>query len=160
MRGRKPKPTRLKILTGNPGKRAINRSEPQPRGGVPRCPAHLDAGAKAEWRRVAAELRAMGLVTPVDRAALAAYCQAWSRWAQAELKVREFGAVLVRQGKDGQSEFYPNPYLAVANVALVQMRSFASEFGMTPSSRTRLAVEPQREADPLEEFLAKKKANG
>lgn len=160
MRGRKPKPTRLKILTGNPGKRAINRNEPQPRGATPRCPPHLDAGAKAEWRRVSADLKSMGLLTAVDRAALAAYCQAWSRWAAAELKLREFGAVLVRQGKDGQSEFYPNPYLAVANVALMHMRSFASEFGMTPSSRTRLAVEPAREVDPLEEFLAKKKAGG
>ena len=72
MRGRKPKPTRLKLLEGNPGKRRINGQEPQPPWTLPSCPAHLSPSAKAEWKRLAKTLNAVGLLTQVDRAALAA----------------------------------------------------------------------------------------
>ena len=45
----------------------------------------------------------------------------------------------------------PNPYLAIANKAMEQMRALLAEFGMSPSSRTRVAVEvPEPESDPLE----------
>src|SRR5687768_3708732 len=87
-RGRKPKPTLLKILDGNPGKRPINESEPNAPDGVPDCPDWLDDEAKAEWARVIPELREMGLLSRADRPALAAYCTAWSRWVQAEAQVR------------------------------------------------------------------------
>lgn len=52
-RGRKPKPTALKVLEGNPGKRQLNVVEPKPRNKAPKCPAWLDAEAKKEWRRLA-----------------------------------------------------------------------------------------------------------
>lgn len=35
MRGRKPKPTYLKLLNGNPGKRALNEQEPKPERALP-----------------------------------------------------------------------------------------------------------------------------
>ena len=75
MRGRKPKPTRLKLIEGNPGRRPIRGDEPQPPASQPTCPAHLSPTAKAEWKRLAQSLNAIGLLTQVDRAALAAYCQ-------------------------------------------------------------------------------------
>jgi P27 family predicted phage terminase small subunit len=151
MRGRKPKPTRLRILENNPGKRPLNDSEPQPRRCVPACPPHIDKEAKREWRRVAKELDACGLLTVVDRAALAAYCQAWSRWVKAEGILQKSGEVLKHPEK---GVLYPNPYLAVANRALKQMHEFLSEFGMTPASRTRIHVaRPAAEADELAAFL-------
>ena len=82
-RRRKPKPTRLKLIDGNPGKRPINAREPNPMAGVPTCPAHLSPRAKAEWKRLARQMNALGIVTELDRAALAAYCQAYGRWAEA-----------------------------------------------------------------------------
>ena len=93
MAGRRPKPTALKALQGNPGKRPLNRHEPQP-GGLPKCPKHLDGQARKEWKRISRELIACGLLTEVDRAALAAYCVAWSRWIDAEANVRKFGGVI------------------------------------------------------------------
>jgi len=89
MRGRKPKPTHLKLLEGNPDKRAINGAEPQPARGIPTCPAHLSPPAKAEWKRLAQDLHRIGLLTLVDRGALAAYCQSWGRWVEAERKLQE-----------------------------------------------------------------------
>jgi hypothetical protein len=41
MRGRKPKPTALKRLDGNPGKRGYNHDEPVLPEGLPDCPGHL-----------------------------------------------------------------------------------------------------------------------
>jgi P27 family predicted phage terminase small subunit len=106
--------------------------------GTPTCPRHLNKGARAEWKRISAELSASGLLTNVDRAALAAYCSSYARWAEAEENVQKFGTVI----KSPKSGFpIQNPYVGVANTALEQMRRWAVEFGMTPSSRSRIHVE-------------------
>jgi P27 family predicted phage terminase small subunit len=137
MRGRKPIPTQLKILRGNPGKRPLNDNEPAPCRGIPPCPRHLNLEARKEWKRVSRELDAQGLLSVVDRAAFAGYCVAWSRWVDAEQKLNESGPVL-KSPTSGQ--LYQNPYLAVANRAMVEIRSFAALFGLDPFSRTRLQV--------------------
>lgn len=153
MVGRKPKPTALRELQGNPGKRPLNKREPKP-SGTPTCPSHLDADAKKEWKRISRELTTLGLLTSVDRAALAAYCAAYSRWVAAELNIQKFGTVI----KSPKSGFpIQNPYVSVANTALDHLRKFAAEFGLTPASRTRLQVEPrqnQKDSDPFAAFMA------
>jgi P27 family predicted phage terminase small subunit len=156
MVGRKPKPSALKELTGNPGKRALNKNEPKP-GGVPTRPSSLDATGKREWTRISRELIAVGLLTSVDRAMLAAYCDAWSRWSQA---TKELQALRVTKGKSvlvvGTKTGYPmqNPLIGIINTAADQMRKFGTELGLSPSSRTRLAVESTRDPkDPFEEFM-------
>jgi phage terminase small subunit len=42
LRGPAPKPTAIKRLEGNPGKRKLNEMEPKMTVGVPECPDHLD----------------------------------------------------------------------------------------------------------------------
>jgi P27 family predicted phage terminase small subunit len=150
MPGRRPKPTALKELEGNPGKRALNQSEPHP-GGIAKCPPHLDKDAKREWRRLSAELISLGLLSVCDMAAFAAYCSAYSRWVAAEKNLQKFGMV-IKSPKSG----YPiqNPYLGVANTALGNMHRFMTEFGLTPSSRTRLSIDSApTSADPFTEFM-------
>lgn len=150
MAGRRPKPTALKELAGNPGKRALNKNEPK-FSGLPTCPSHLDKQAKAEWKRVSKELSAVGLLTAVDRAALAAYCQCWSRWVQAEQKIQETSLV-VKAAKSG----YPiqNPFVSIANTALDLMKKFLTEFGLTPASRSRLSVDADKSTDdPFVAFM-------
>ena len=146
--GRKPTPTRLKMLRGNPGKRAVNRKEPQPANVAPSCPKELSAVAKVEWRRVSKELHSLGLLTRIDRAALAAYCESWSTWIGAIQKVQQTGTI-VRAPESG----FPmqSPYLSVANQAQKQMRAYLTEFGMTPSARTRVGVtvEPAEKPDTI-----------
>ena len=140
MPGPRPKPTRLKRLAGNPGKRPLNRNEPEPEPGIPSVPAHLDDEAKAEWGRISEELDALGLLTSVDRAALAAYCQAWSTWVESVEKLRSMGKII--KSPSG----YPmvNPYVAIHNKALDHMHKYAVEFGLTPASRSRISVQPKR----------------
>lgn len=148
--GRRPKPTAQKQLEGSRIRHDVRR-EPRP-DGIPTCPKHLDKGAKAEWRRISAELVKLGLLTSVDRAALAAYCAAYSRWADAEANVQKFGAVI----KSPKSGFpIQSPYVGIANVSIDIMRKFLVEFGMTPASRTRISSDaPPTSTDPFSEFMA------
>ncbi len=138
LRGPAPKPTALKELQGNPGKRALNKSEPRPAATLPRCPSHLSGEAKAEWRRVARTLHESGLLTQVDRAALAIYCQAWARWVKAEGQIQRHGEVV----KSAAGNVMQNPYLSIANRAMKQMQLMARELGMTPSARSQIKVQP------------------
>ncbi|WP_417208440.1 phage terminase small subunit P27 family [Antarctobacter sp.] len=84
MRGRKPKPSGLKLVTGTDRSDRQNPSEPKPQPACPEPPDHLKGEARAEWDRVCGQLCALGILSQIDRAALAAYCQAYGRWVQAE----------------------------------------------------------------------------
>jgi P27 family predicted phage terminase small subunit len=136
VRGRKPKPTHLKLIEGNPGKRPINGAEPKPPGGQPTCPAHLSPTAKAEWKRLASDLNAIGLLTLIDRAALATYCQSYGRWVEAERKLTETPPLL----KTPAGYVQQSPWLTIANKERELMARYMTELGLTPSSRSRLAI--------------------
>jgi P27 family predicted phage terminase small subunit len=149
MPGRRPKPPHLKLLTGNPGKRPFHKGQPTPKLELSKPPAHLDAEAKREWRRVAPQLYECGLLTVLDVDALAIYCASWSMWVEAEKQLEEQG--LTVPGRSGTMK--ANPWLAVANQARRQMLAMAQEFGMTPLSRGRIKVEPPQSPDPFEDLL-------
>lgn len=135
--GRKPKPTALKLLDGNPGKRPIAPDEPRPIVEAPLCPEHLTAEARTEWDRIVPQLLKLGLLTQVDAVSLAAYCVLYARWCDAERKVTEGGMVVESYGQT-----LPNPHLSIANNTLKLLHSFASEFGLTPASRTKVRAQP------------------
>ena len=98
-------------------------------------PAHLDDQARAKWAE------AYPLVA--DRAepdqgtldALAAYCMAYSRWADAESNISQIGGTVV---KSPAGFAIPNPYLAVAAAAQRQMRQWGAELGLTPAARKKV----------------------
>ena len=137
--GRKPKPTRLKIIEGNPGRRPLNTKEPRPRLGRPTCPAWLLPEAKREWRRVVPELEALGMLTAIDRASLSAYCQSWGRMVEAEEQVNRYGSILKSKNSD---YVQVSPYETLRRHNAQAVRAFATEFGLTPSSRSRLSLTP------------------
>ena len=145
MRGPKPTPTALRLLRGNPGKRPLNAQEPQPLAATPDCPEHLDAAAALEWVRIVPELETLGLLTLIDRAALAAYCQAYSRWQAAEAIIATEGLTTLNL-KTGCVRAHPAVSIAKESMRLV--REFMSEFGLSPASRTRLKVEPKQKGVP------------
>lgn len=155
MRGRKPKPTAMKKLAGNPGKRALNSSEPQPEAPdrPPYAPRHLSDEAQKEWRRIVKALLRMGLYTEVDRVALEMYCQAYGDWLDAEQMVREQGAVL----ESDKGNFYQNPWYAAANREWEKLRKMLPEFGLTPSARSRLTIDEPEERDEFAELLFRRR---
>ncbi len=172
-KGRKPTPSYLKLVKGNPGRRRLNAAEPKPELALPTVPPHLSDEAKVEWGRLANELYSLGLLTRIDRAGLAAYCQVYSDWVEAEAMIRKTGTVIkspikttVHRKKDGSEVTestggYPmqSPFLAIRNKCLELMHKYLVEFGMTPSSRTRVNTTAgngglKRPDDPSRKYFA------
>lgn len=148
-RGRPPKPTRLKVLTGNPGRRHLNAGEPRPPSGAPTCPTWLDKEAKSEWRRVVPILDRLGLLSRVDRSAVAAYCTAWAELHWATVQLRKGRTYTTKEG-----QVCVHPAVGMQRSALQHVRQFAALFGLDPSSRGKLAVPGgQGEEAELNDFL-------
>jgi P27 family predicted phage terminase small subunit len=154
VRGRKPKPTAIKELEGNPGKRAINKKEPKPESKIPVCPSHLKGEARTEWKRLTEELDALHMISNLERAALAACCTAWADYVKACNKLEKEGEVIISE-KGG---LYQNPWVAIKKRSMDQVMKFYAEFGMTPSSRSRVKVETPGEEEEMEGFLFGNKA--
>jgi P27 family predicted phage terminase small subunit len=158
-RGTKPKPTHLKLVTGNPGKRALNDAEVKPDPLIPDPPPELSADARVEWEVISKRLLAAGILTAIDRAALAAYCQAYGRWVQAERALAEMAKRdLITTGlliKTTNGNAIQNPLVGTANKAMSDMVRYAAEFGMTPSSRSGIRINfNQRHEEPSDHFFA------
>lgn len=152
MRGRKPKPSKIKNLQG--GKKTSHRDgnalEPVPVSLPPDCPAHLDDEARLEWMRMSKELEALGILTKIDKAIFASYCQSWSMWISAAKQIQDNGIVF--KAPSG----YPllSPYFSIMNKAEDKMRRALIELGMSPSARSRLKVEkPKQTINPMDDFL-------
>src|SRR6476659_9842960 len=93
-RGARPLPTKLKAVRGTLRKGRTNMHEPDLDVEIPRCPAHLSGEAKREWKRISLDLVGYGLLTRIDRAALALYCEAWGRWVEAEDSLKRYGVMV------------------------------------------------------------------
>ena len=151
-RGPQPKPTALAKLQGNPGKRPLPKNEPQPKRVLPRVPSHLSDEGKKEWRRISRKLYDLGVLTEVDLDALASYCEHWATWKQATAMMRQEG--LVVETPNGYLQ--PSPWINIADKAFKNVLALLREFGMTPSSRTRVKVEKSEGPSEFEQFLARK----
>jgi P27 family predicted phage terminase small subunit len=128
--------------------------------GKPEPPEHLAGEAREEWARVLLDLAAMGVLGRENRVALAIYCQAWARMVRAERHIAEHGEV-VPAPRTGTPMH--NPYLSIANRAADTVMKIATEFGLTPSSRSRVGASAigmpgqgskSDEADNFEKWLA------
>ncbi len=143
-RGPKPKPTALKKLQGNPGKRKLNESEPQFTG-IPTPPDFLGPEALAEWNRLGPELAHLGLLKNADRAAFAAYCEAYGDFQKYTREIKDTGETFTTdKGYVGI-----HPFVALRNKALEKLRQYAAEFGLTPAARSKVTV-PETDENPEE----------
>ena len=164
MRGRKPKPTKLKLVQGNPGKRPLNTDEPKPRDGPGNCPPILkqyDRRAKAEddqepdavseylgavkcWHEITSVECWGQQLTRADRHMLINYCVLYARLQKAESRIRRFGEVVATPAGFP----VPSPWVGIANKCRGDMHRIASEFGGTPSARTRIQVGKSKHSPP------------
>ncbi|NUN51832.1 MAG: phage terminase small subunit P27 family [Planctomycetaceae bacterium] len=160
--GRKRKPTVLKLLEGTYRKDRANPNEAAPRPSLLRPPPVLRGEARVEWVRLARELFHLGLLTKVDRAALAIHCADWGNLCRAVRDIEERGAVLQTfetvtdpQGVEHQVLVAErlNPYLRVYRQAKEGVLRTAAEFGMTPAARSKVtAAGPADGSKPAEDF--------
>lgn len=135
MRGRKPKPTALKLIDGNPGRTKISKNEPKCFASA-KVPTWLSREAKVEWRRYAPELERMGLLTEIDVPVFAGLCSAIADFRWCEKHLAENGRLTT--AKNGEPR--TSPVVVQRRHALEHIRQFSAEFGLTPSSRTRITV--------------------
>lgn len=153
MPGPLPIPTRLKALRGNPGKRPLNESEPQPTPGIPEMPAWLNTFpvAVSEWEREAKELNLMGILTLAEtgvlamRAYLASQIQAMAAEIQVEGRMIAMKVYSKKTKRTIVVGHKPNPKCAQLASLLPEYRSLGASLGLDPASRSRLHVSPKRE---------------
>ena len=144
-RGPKALPANVHILRGNPSKRPHGAliGEFRPEVEIPNCPAVLWPDAKREWHRLAALLKQYGLISKLDRGALAMCCQEWAKWQWAESKIAEANKADPK-GEAGmievaQSGFrMQSVYLQIAAKSSERYEKLKSCFGLSPSDRTRV----------------------
>jgi P27 family predicted phage terminase small subunit len=141
MIGRPPKPARLKLLEGNRGKRPIAQ-EPEFSPGAPIRPKGLPPKARELWGLIVRELDRLGLISQVDGAALQGACIAYAhaRWADRRIEECQRRLAGKKRGPKKGALLGLSIQNAASRKAWQQFRSFATEFGLTPASRSRLAV--------------------
>lgn len=157
-RGPKPLPNNVHVLNNNPSKKSAAQlmESLQPEIEIPGCPPHLLQEAKKEWKRITPELARYGLISKLDRAALASYCQTWAmksfadkqldramklaaqKAAEAEAKgeIYEGGDGMVIYTKAGNQIYSPH-YIISKNLTYMLDRLLAN-FGLSPSARGRV----------------------
>ncbi len=141
-KGVRPIPTQLKIIKGTDQPCRIRRDEPKPAMDNIKPPVTLSPEAKKQWDVVVKELTDSKIMTNLDTHALEMYCEAYAVWIGAIKQVQKVGAVV--KGTAGHP--VQSPFLHVANKAFDQMKAMLIEFGMTPSSRTRVSATDTKES--------------
>ncbi|MDP3228386.1 MAG: phage terminase small subunit P27 family [Acidovorax sp.] len=151
-RGPLPKPAALRLLEGNAGKRPLDLAAGvNPRIEIPSPPKHLGVEAKKEWKRITPLLEDLGLISGLDRAALALYCQAAGRLAELEMAFNGKVAGLVAKGMDYCDAVYEASYATTPSgyaqqsviVQLIgkhreQLNRYLMHFGLSPAARGRV----------------------
>lgn len=163
MAGRKRKPKKLHMLHGTLRGDRHNLDEPEPEPNIPDPPPHLKGYALEEWERIVPELYELGLLSNIDRAALAAYCQAYRQHVEAVEAMEQKGSGRKRAKpltvitRTTNGNVIQSPLVGIANTALFLMHKYLTEFGLTPVARTRAkAKKPEKPKSQWEKFGAKK----
>jgi phage terminase small subunit len=128
--GPRPTPSRLRVLRGETRPSKVSPHEPRPPVGVGPPPEALDPLAASIWNGLRVHLEGTGVGTAMDVYLLRMLCDLLSDYSRS----RERGA----------------PYSAGNWRAVLRL---SAEFGLTPSSRTRLLATPPQAPDPFERYL-------
>ena len=143
-------PIGIKKKMGNPGRRKLP-EEIIPPEGMPKPPVYLDDYALEEWNRLATGLHHMGVLSIVDQGAFAACCEAYSDWRHASEevnKVRNEQSILASMiAITHNGNQIQNALIGIKNVARDKYLDACKEFGLTPMSRTKMAMGAQNNGD-------------
>lgn len=154
-RGRRPIPTKLKVLRGNPGCRPINKSEPEPPTDGITMPPHLGPVAAERWRQLLPMLQSVKLMTQADVEALARYCDTYEWWLSVRATLRRDGDTYPILNDGGQVKYVAQrPEVSIAHKLSQQLRQLEQDFGLNPSARSGLTSGEKNVArDEVEDFF-------
>ena len=166
MKGRKPIPTNLKVIRGTAQPCRVNSQEPKPdKAKRPPAPRTLSELARKHWKRITKELEACGVLTNIDQDALAVYCELYAQWVEAGEMIKKKGMVIAdpryadRKTSEGRPMTVPvlSPYFKASLKLSEQMKQMLCEFGMTPSSRSRIRADTDKPEDEFEDWQKKRR---
>lgn len=159
MKGRKPKPSHLRLIEGNRGKRPVNDREPVPRRERPSAPAHISDAAREVWGQAVLILDEMGILTAADVFAIEILCEALADHRACGETIKECAASARAAAKDGQETDFTtdgryyrtinqaggvmwraHPAVALRADADRRIKAWCAEFGLTPSARSRIVT--------------------
>lgn len=136
---RPTKPTHLKLVEGNKGKRALNNHEPDPAYlNDLTAPTWLPDHVQAVWNEIAPKLRAAKVLTELDIPALEAGCVAISNYRRLTIEIDDKFTVYNSKGGESLSQ-----KLIAQSMYFKQAMTVFQQFGMSPAARTRIAIQPQ-----------------
>jgi len=150
---RPTKPTALKLIAGNPGKRALPKHEPRFQHGVGQPPESLDSVGVQCWQRLAILLDRTGVLTQPDEYALERMCDAYSEIAACKELIDRDGRTYTTTGSDGNKLIKQNPAVTQLRAADTLFRLYLTEFGLTPSARSKVHANPDEDADQMARFF-------
>lgn len=169
MRGRKPKPSHLKVVGGTSRKSRENPAEPKPRAGLPVPPPHLRPRAREAWDYMLRLLDSMGVITVADAVALERLAECYADLLDARASLAQplmwhfpNGGVVevapagemtyLTRGKDG---FMARTRPEAAQIADLdrRLKAYLGEFGLTPATRSKIQAGKDGAPDALAEFF-------
>lgn len=137
----KPKPTKLKLVTGNPGKRPINKNEPKASAAKPSPPSWLNTRAKSIFKLLVKRLDGMGYASASHTEALALAAWRLGQIRDCADTLNDGGGLTYETiNQRGATVKKPRPEVAIQGEAARHAQSLLAEFGLTPSSATRVQV--------------------
>ena len=139
----KPKPTKMKVIEGNPSRRPLPENEPQPDvlPKIPTAPDYLTKHAKEEWSEIAPPLHRLGLLTEIDLPVFEMYCLARGNVIAATEEMKN-GTMTITTDKGNEVQ---HPIIGILNRSIEISHKLATEFGMTPSSRSKVTAAKPKE---------------
>jgi len=154
-KGRKPEPTNLKVLKGTDRKDRLNVNEPKTEPVAEmKPPSYLNNTAKVAFRELVKLVGAKGMnvLAEADKTALAMLCDQYSIYRSARSKIKSEGLTFTTTGRNGK-QIKARPEVQIANNAWDRVAKMMVEFGLTPSSRSRVNEVEKQELDQFELFM-------
>ena len=156
MKGRKPKPSHMHLVNGNPGKRKRNRTEPTPDLGIPHPPEHLSPAARVAWGAISIKLDEMGVLTYADAWALEQLAENYAEILAWRKIIEEAGRIITVTMSNDEQRDVVNPACIALSDTEKRFRAMMCEFGLTPSSRSRVnaKTKDKEKVDPAARYFA------
>ena len=148
-------PRKLKLLKGTLKPSRENKKEPKAEINLLKAPDYLNPLAEKKFNDLAQLLNNMQISSASDKDALAMLTDMYSIYREMRETLKKVGFVYETTNQHGDTMYRSRPEVSILTDAWKNVRSMMSEFGLTPSSRSRVSAHGENEEDPLNKFITK-----
>lgn len=154
MKGRKRLPTKTKELKGTLQPCRANKKEPKVAIMKPDCPEWLPEEAREFYHEISDMLKDMNIIGKADKTMLSLFANTYMEWRQANDFLKERKATSYTTISTAGDKIYKAyPEVAMRSDAARRLQSLASEFGLSPASRSKVSTLDQEDEDPMAKLL-------